>query len=56
MMIISILLETHIIPFCGLVETLFNLSYTDYQALIEKELACLYDVINDYLGFNLLLK
>ena len=44
------------IPFCGLVETIFNLSYTDYQALIEKELACVYDVINDYLGFNLLLK
>ncbi len=44
------------IPFCGLIETQFNLSYTDYQALIEKELGSLYDAINEYLGFSLLLK
>ena len=44
------------IPFCGLVETQFDLPYTDYQALIEKELGCLYDAINEYLGFTLLLK
>ena len=44
------------IPFCGLVETQFDLPYTDYQALIEKELGYLYDAINEYLGFTLLLK
>lgn len=44
------------IPFCGLVETKFDLPYTDYQALIEKELGYLYDAINEYLGFTLLLK
>lgn len=44
------------IPFCGLVETQFNISYIDYQKLIEKELGCLYDAINEYLGFTLLLK
>ncbi|MCM1307386.1 MAG: hypothetical protein NC223_02170 [Butyrivibrio sp.] len=44
------------VPFCGLVETQFNLSYSEYQALIEKELVYLYDAINDYLGFGLLLK
>lgn len=44
------------VPFCGLVETQFNLSYNEYQALIEKELVYLYDTISEYLGFNLLLK
>jgi len=44
------------IPFCGLVETQFGLSYAEYQALIEKELVDLYDAINEYLGFSLLLK
>lgn len=44
------------VPFCGLVETQFNLSYSEYQALIEKELVYLYDAINDYLGLGLLLK
>lgn len=44
------------VPFCGLVETQFNLSYIEYQALVEKELVYLYDTINEYLGFNLLLK
>lgn len=44
------------IPFCGLVETQFGYSYADYQVLIEKELVHLYDVINEYLGFSLLLK
>lgn len=44
------------VPFCGLVETQFNLPYNEYQALIERELVYLYDAINEYLGFNLLLK
>ena len=44
------------LPFCGLVETQFGLSYAGYQALIEAELNCLYDTINTYLGFELLLK
>lgn len=44
------------IPFCGLIETQFNLAYSEYQALIEKELFFLYDAINEYLGFELLLK
>lgn len=44
------------IPFCGLVETQFGLSYAEYQVLIEKELVDLYDAINKYLGFSLLLK
>lgn len=44
------------VPFCGLVETQFGLSYADYQLLIEEELECLYDTINSYMGFELLLK
>lgn len=44
------------VPFCGLVETQFNLPYNEYQTLIEKELVYLYDAINEYLGFDLLLK
>ena len=44
------------VPFCGLVETQFNLPYNEYQTLIEKELVYLYDAINEYLGFDLLFK
>ena len=44
------------IPFCGLVETQFDLSYAEYQALLEAELKSLYNAINTYLGFDLLLK
>lgn len=44
------------IPFCGLVETQFGLSYAEYQLLVEEELECLYDTINSYMGFELLLK
>lgn len=44
------------IPFCGLVETQFDLSYAEYQALLEEELKSLYSAINLYLGFDLLLK
>ena len=43
------------VPFCGLVETQFGLSYSEYQVLIEAELKHLYDIINMYLGFELLL-
>ena len=44
------------IPFCGLAETQFGLSYTEYQTLLEAALNSLYSVINTYLGFELLLK
>ncbi len=44
------------IPFCGLVETQFNLSYAEYQALLEAELNSIYSAISKYLGFDLLLK
>ncbi len=43
-------------PFCGLIETQFSISYIDYKSKIEKELSILYDSIDEYLGFNLLLK
>lgn len=41
------------VPFCGLVETQFDCSYSEYQSLIEKELCNLYDIINQYLGIDL---
>ena len=44
------------IPFCGLVETQFGFSYSEYQTLLEAELNSLYIAINMYLGFELLLK
>lgn len=44
------------VPFCGLVETQFSFSYTEYQAQVEAGLKNLYDTINAYLGFELLLK
>ena len=43
------------LPFCGLVETQFGMSYHEYQLLIESELTTLYNTINNYLGFELLL-
>ena len=44
------------VPFCGLVETQFGISYAQYQALIEAELSYIYDTINTYLGFDMLLE
>lgn len=43
------------IPFCGLVETQFGLSYAEYQVMLETELIHLYEKLNIYLGFDLLL-
>ncbi len=43
------------IPFCGLVETQFDLSYSEFKEKIEKELFNLYNKLQDYLGFDLLL-
>ena len=43
------------IPFCGLVETQFGLSYAEYQMKLETELSHLYEILNRYLGFDLLL-
>lgn len=54
----SLISEEHFnlsLPFCGLVETQFGLSYNEYQKLIESELNSLYNVLNQYLGFESLL-
>lgn len=44
------------VPFCGLIETQFGLSYSEYKARIEAELRHIYEKIEKYLGFDLLLK
>lgn len=43
------------LPFCGLVESQFNMSYDDYKLKIETQLNYIYEKIKDYLNFNLLL-
>lgn len=43
------------IPFCGLIESQFKMTYNEYKTLLEKELAKIYDNIKEYLGFDLLL-
>jgi len=43
------------LPLCGLVESHFNKSYSEYKSEIEKELFVVYDHLNDYMGFNDLL-
>lgn len=40
------------VPFCGLVESVFNMTYSEYKAKIETELTKIYDAINDYLNFE----
>ena len=44
------------VPFCGLIETQFGLSYSEYKVIIEAELQRIYEKIEKYLGFDLLLK
>ena len=44
------------LPFCGLIETHFALSYEEYKKRIETELEDLYRKLEKYLGFKLLLK
>ena len=41
------------LPLCGLVESQFNMSYTDYKAKLEIQLILLYNLIKDYLAFDL---
>ena len=43
------------LPFCGLVESQFNVSYEEYKSIIESKLYFLYNIIRNYLDFNLLL-
>ena len=43
------------LPLCGLVESQFNMSYADYKAKLEMQLNLLYNLIKDYLDFDLLL-
>ena len=43
------------LPFCGLVESQFGLSYTEYKSQIEVALLDLYDKLKEYLDFELLL-
>lgn len=44
------------IPFCGLIESQFDMTYDEYKRKIEEELYNLYVNIRNYLGFDLLLK
>ena len=41
------------LPFCGLVESQFNMSYDDYKAKLEVQLINLYKMIKDYLDIDL---
>ena len=41
------------VPFCGLVESQFNMTYSDYKSNIEAQLLFLYKALKDYLGFSL---
>lgn len=43
------------VPFCGLVESQFNMTYEDYKSKLEAQLISLYEIIKDYLDFDLLL-
>ena len=43
------------VPFCGLVESVFDMTYSDYKEKIETELTKIYDAINNYLNFESLL-
>lgn len=43
------------IPFCGLVGSLFSMSYDEYKCKIEGELTLIYTKLKDYMGFDLLL-
>lgn len=41
------------LPFCGLVESQFNMSYEDYRSKLELQLTLIYETIKDYLNFDL---
>lgn len=41
------------LPFCGLVESQFNMSYEDYRSKLENQLTLLYEMIKEYLDFDL---
>lgn len=41
------------IPLCGLVESQFNMSYSEYKSKLEKQLLSIYQQIKEYLAFNL---
>lgn len=41
------------LPFCGLVESQFNMSYEDYKTKLEVQLVHLYKMIKDYLDIDL---
>lgn len=41
------------IPFCGLVESQFNMAYDEYRAKLESQLMHIYQKIQDYLAFDL---
>lgn len=43
------------LPFCGLVESQFGLSYAEYKTNIEKAITDIYNKLGDYLDFELLL-
>lgn len=43
------------LPFCGLVESVFDMTYDEYKEKVESELTNLYDIIRKYLQFELLL-
>lgn len=42
------------IPFCGLVESQFDLTYFEYQKLIEEQLLYIHNALSEYLNFQLL--
>jgi hypothetical protein len=41
------------IPLCGLVESIYNKSYFDFQSLVEAELIKISDALSSYLDFEL---
>ncbi len=43
------------VPFCGLIESHFDMDYAKYKSLIEEQLISIYDKLNKYLDFELLL-
>lgn len=42
------------IPFCGLVESQFDMTYFEYQKLIEDQLLYIHNALSEYLDFQLL--
>ena len=54
----SLIEETKIdfaIPFCGLIESQFGMTYDEYKSRIEEQLNVVYEKIKNYMGFELLL-